>query len=77
MGVIDLESDKNLLKVQHVEKVVNNNGAFGGVYFLAFIGAAFYFIQNSTSFWDGVVGILKAIVWPAIIIYEVLKLLQL
>jgi hypothetical protein len=75
--VSNLASDKNLLKVQHVEKVVNNNGAFGGVYFLAFIGAAIYYIQQDGSLGGWLIGLLKAAVWPAFIMYEVLKLLQL
>jgi len=40
------------------------------VYGLGFIGAAVYFISTSTSFWVGVLGFLKAIVWPAFIVYE-------
>jgi hypothetical protein len=55
----------------------NGNGILSGVYGMAFIGAAVYFIQHSTSFWAGVLGILKAIVWPAILIYKVLELLKL
>ncbi|HEX3045112.1 MAG TPA: hypothetical protein VHY08_10175 [Bacillota bacterium] len=55
----------------------NNNGILSGIYGMAFIGAAVYFIQHSTSFWAGVLGILKAIVWPAILIYKVLELLKL
>ena len=43
------------------------------VYGLGFIGAAIYFISTSSGFWMGVVGFLKAIVWPAFLIYEVLS----
>ena len=49
----------------------------GGVYGLAFVGALVYFIQHATTLWMGVLGILKAIVWPAMIIYKVLGLLGL
>ena len=45
----------------------------GGVYGLGFIGAAVYYISQSTGFWMGVLGILKALVWPAFLIYEALK----
>jgi hypothetical protein len=45
----------------------------GAVYGLGFIGAAIYFIAQATSFWMGVLGILKAIVWPAFLVYEALK----
>lgn len=44
-----------------------------GVYGLGFIGAAVYFIQHATTFWMGVYGILKAIVWPAILVYKALQ----
>ena len=43
------------------------------VYGLGFIGAAIYFISLATNFWMGVLGILKAIVWPAFLIYEALQ----
>ena len=47
---------------------------FGGIYGLAFVGAMVYYIQHSTTFWMGVLGILKALVWPALIIYKILTL---
>lgn len=46
-------------------------GGFG--WFLGFVGAAIYYIQTATGFWVGVLGILKAIVWPAFLVYELLK----
>jgi len=45
----------------------------GGFYFLGFIGAVIYYIQTATGFWSGVLGILKAIVWPAFLVFELLK----
>ncbi|MEK7142600.1 MAG: hypothetical protein AAB785_00130 [Patescibacteria group bacterium] len=42
---------------------------------MAFIGAAVYFIQQADGFWMGVLGLLKAIVWPAMLIYKVFTLL--
>jgi len=45
------------------------------IYFFGFIGAVIYYISVSTGFWDGVLGILKAIVWPAFLVYEALKAL--
>jgi hypothetical protein len=44
----------------------------GGVYFLGFIGAAVYYLQQSTGFWNGVLALLKAIVWPAFLVYKLL-----
>ena len=43
------------------------------VYGLGFIGAVVYYVSNATGFWMGVWGILKAIVWPAILVYGLLK----
>jgi len=43
-----------------------------GLYFMGFIGAAIYYISTATDFWIGVVGVLKAIVWPAFLVYEAL-----
>lgn len=53
----------------------DKNGVSGLVYVLGFIGAAIYFIGQVTTFWEGVVGFLKALVWPAFLVYEVLKYL--
>ena len=39
-------------------------------YFLGFIGAAVYFISKAATFWAGVIGLLKASVWPAFLIYQ-------
>ncbi len=47
----------------------------GGIYGLAFIGALVYYIQHAESFWMGVLGVLKALVWPAILVYKLLELL--
>lgn len=45
----------------------------GAMYGFGLIGAAVYFLSNATGFWIGVWGILKAIAWPAVLIYELLK----
>lgn len=60
-------------------KVINryrSGGAAGAVYGLGFIGALIYYIQGSQTFLEGVVGFLKALVWPAFLIYRVLQLLK-
>ena len=48
----------------------------GAVYFFGFIGAAIYFIQHATTFWLGVLGFLKAIVWPVFVVYKALEFLK-
>lgn len=54
-------------------KEIQHSGPAGAVYGLGFIGAAIYFIATATSFWMGVLGFLKAIVWPAFLVYGALK----
>jgi hypothetical protein len=53
-------------------------GSAGGgnaVYGLGLIGALVYYIQAADGFWAGVLGILKALVWPAFLVYDLLKFL--
>lgn len=42
----------------------------GFVYFLGVIGAAIFFISKATGFWMGVLGFLKALVWPVFFVLE-------
>ncbi len=58
-------------------KAMKNNGVCGGFYGMAFVGAAIYFIQQSTTFWWGVFGFIKAIFWPAVLMYKLLEYLKL
>jgi len=56
------------------KKVCDMNSNCGGCFYgLGFIGAAVYYISTATGFWMGVLGFLKAIVWPAFLVYELLK----
>jgi hypothetical protein len=48
-------------------------GASGAVYAFGLIGAAIYYISTATGFWMGVLGFLKAIVWPVFLVYEAFK----
>jgi len=57
------------------EKTCHCQRNCGGFYGLGFLGSAIYFISTATSFWTGVLGILKAIVWPAFLVYELMKFL--
>lgn len=52
-----------------------HHGKGGAVYGLGFLGAAIYYVQHSATFLDGVIGILKAIVWPAFLIHKLFTLL--
>ncbi len=57
------------------KKVVYRDRGSGAVYGLGMIGAWVYFIGQATTFWLGVLGFLKGIVWPAFLIYEAMKYL--
>ncbi len=50
-------------------------GGGDAVYGLGLIGALVYYIQAADGFWSGVWGVLKALVWPAFLIYDLLKFL--
>ena len=47
----------------------------GAVYGLGFIGALVFYLGQATTFGLGVLGILKAMVWPAMLVYAALKFL--
>jgi len=46
------------------------------IYGLGFIGAVIYFLSNAKGFWMGVLGFLKAVIWPVFLVYELLKFLK-
>ena len=50
-----------------------NTRCTGAGYMLGAIGAAVYYISVAPSFWIGVWGVIKALLWPAFLVYEVLK----
>ena len=52
------------------EKCSPGGGCF---YFLGFLGSAIYYISTASGFWNGVLGVLKALVWPAFLVFELLK----
>jgi hypothetical protein len=47
------------------------------IYCLGLMGAAIYYLQHAKSFMEGVFGIIKAVGWPAVVLYKVLELLKL
>jgi len=44
-------------------------------YFLGLVGAAAYYLSVTEGLWPSVVGLLKALVWPAFLVFGVLKYL--
>jgi hypothetical protein len=56
-----------------MKEKMQQNASSNAVYGLGLIGAAIYFISTATSFWIGVLGFLKAIVWPVFLVFEAFK----
>lgn len=46
----------------------------GVIYGLGFIGALVFYLQQASGFWTVILGILKAIVWPAMLVFKLLGL---
>lgn len=43
------------------------------IYGLGLIGALFYYLSTASSFWIGVLGVIKAILWPAFLVYAAMN----
>jgi hypothetical protein len=51
---------------------MKGNGMQGTIYGMGFLGAEIYFIEHAVTFWGGVWGFVKAVFWPAVLIYRLL-----
>ena len=73
-----MSNDKNSsLNNQRGGKGMKDSGFLGGIYGMAFIGAAVYYIQHAAAtFWAGVLGFFKALFWPAVLMYKLLEFLK-
>ncbi len=58
----------------HRWKHHHHHGHAGALYGLGAVGAAVFFIQHSTGFWEGVLAFIKALAWPAFLVYKALGL---
>jgi hypothetical protein len=58
-------------------KVINKGGPLGGVLFISWAGALVYFVQHSVGFVGFVLALVKACVWPALVLHKILELLRL
>jgi len=58
-----------------MKKKIKCHSGNGAVYGFGLIGALVFFIQQATTFGEGVLGFLKALVWPAIAAYKLLQFL--
>ena len=56
-------------------KVVYRGASSAPLYGFGLIGAWVYYLVHAETFWMGVLGILKGIIWPAMLVYEAMKYL--
>ncbi len=64
---------KNLSKQKKNKGMSSSGGAGGMLYFVGFIGSFVYWVQAAVGFGAVVTGFLKALVWPAYIVYKLLE----
>jgi len=62
---------KKIMKREHKDSHSCHSG--NAVYGLGFVGAVIYYVSTATNFWMGVLGVLKAIVWPIFFVYGALR----
>jgi hypothetical protein len=55
---------------------VIHSGGSAPVYGLGLIGALVYYLGQAASFWEGFVGFFKAVFWPGMLVYQMLKFLE-
>ena len=55
---------------------MKHNASSGALYGIGVIGALIYYLQHATTFLMVLIGIIKAIFWPAVIVYKVLEILN-
>lgn len=67
-----LQNDNCTMKDQII-KIRQQSSA---VYGLGFIGSLIYFIQHAQTFWQGALAFVKALIWPALLIYHLLEHLK-
>jgi hypothetical protein len=65
---------KKFWKNKHKKEMKNHCGSCGcgGIYFLGVLGSAIFYIQHATSFWNGVLGVLKSFIWPVFLVHKLL-----
>ncbi|RPJ25452.1 MAG: hypothetical protein EHM33_14530 [Chloroflexi bacterium] len=71
-----MTTDERSTEQQHGRKVIYRNAGSAPVYGLGLIGAWVYYISHATTLWLGVLGFFKALFWPAMLVYELLKYLN-
>jgi hypothetical protein len=53
-----------------------SGGSGGAMYVLGLIGALIFYFQQADTFWLYVAAVLKALVWPAFVVYDLLNFIH-
>ncbi len=53
-----------------MKQMIKQKAPESAVYGLGLIGALVYYISASTGLWSAITGIIKALLWPAFLVYE-------
>ena len=59
-----------------IKNMCKTNQGSNVVYCLGIIGASVYYIGHAATFWAGVLGFLKALIWPAFLVFQALEILN-
>ena len=70
-----MDTERNEMHIGRCRKNYHHSNGGNAVYGLGMIGAAIFYVGQATTFWMGVLGFLKAIVWPVFLVLEALKAL--
>lgn len=54
-------------------KCVQTAAPSSAIYGLGLIGAVIYYLTVASNVGEGLVGLLKALVWPAFLVYELMQ----
>ena len=58
-------------------KNIAKSSGSGGLWFLGFVGTLIYFLHyHSGTFWLVVLAIVKALIWPAFLVYYLLRFMK-
>lgn len=68
--MVKVKEDKKVIKV------INEGGPAGGIWFMGFLGAAFHLVGSVDGFWNIIVALLQAALWPALLVNRVFEMLQ-
>ena len=58
---------------QAAQTVRHSSDGGGAVYFFGLIGAFVYYVHLAQGFWGVIAAVLKSLVWPAYLVYELFK----